>query len=221
MPPLLKRAGAEAIGTFFLVLIGPGAVMVDASTGGGLGAVGIALAFMMVVFTMVSGLGQVSGAHINPAVTIAFWSLGRVRSREVAGYVVAQCVGAIAAALFLRWVLGDIGHLGATLPNVGVWPSFAIEAVFSLVLMLVILGVTTDSRNSRVAAGLAIGCTVGFCALLGNMTGSSMNPARSLGPALAGGLWIGHWIYWAAPITGMLAATRVHLWFAGPAGMSA
>ncbi|HEU5219983.1 MAG TPA: MIP family channel protein [Gemmatimonadales bacterium] len=205
-PSLGQRAVAEAIGTFFLVLIGPGAVMVNAYAHGALGPTGIALAFAFVVLAMVYALGHLSGAHINPAVTVAFWSIGRVPGREVLPYVAAQSSGAILASLVLRLVLGPIGNLGATLPNVGTGRSFLVEWLFSFVLMLVIMAVATDSRVADGFAGLAVGLTVGFCALLGALTGASMNPARSLGPAIAGGGWSAHWIYWLAPITGMLAA---------------
>ena len=209
-PNLAQRAGAEAIGTFFLVLIGPGAVMVDAYSNGGLGVTGIALAFGFVVCAMIYGLGHLSGAHINPAVTIAFWSRGRLPARELLPYIGAQCTGAILASGVLRYVLGPVGSLGATLPNVGTERSFLIELLFSFVLMLVIMAVATDSRAVGPMAGVAVGLTVGFCAMLGPMTGSSMNPARSLGPAVAGGGWSAHWVYWVAPILGTVLAAAVY-----------
>ncbi|HSE68970.1 MAG TPA: aquaporin, partial [Gemmatimonadales bacterium] len=187
-----RRALAEGIGTFFLVLIGPGAVMVDAYTHGALGPTGIALAFALVIVAMVYALGHLSGAHINPAVTLAFWSVGRFSGREVASYVMAQCAGAILGSVVMRFVLGSIGDLGATLPHVGQARSFLIEWLFSFALMLVIMAVATDSRVADGAAGLAVGFTVGFCALLGPLTGASMNPARSLGPAVVGNIWSGH-----------------------------
>lgn len=206
----LRRALAEAIGTFFLVLIGPGAVMVNAYSNGALGGTGIALAFGFVVLAMVVTLGHISGAHINPAVTVAFWSVRRFPGREVFPYVLAQCSGAIAAALVLRSVLGTIGDSGATLPHVGIERAFLVEWLLSFVLMLVIMAVATDGRVADGVAAIAVGLTVGFCALLGPLTGSSMNPARSLGPALAGGQWVGQWLYWIAPLTGMIAAARVY-----------
>jgi aquaporin Z len=206
---LPRRAVAEGIGTFFLVLIGPGAVVVDAWSQGALGVTGIALAFAMVVLAMVHALGRISGAHINPAVTIALWSRGRIRREDVLPYILAQCAGAVAAAAVLRFLLGTTGKVGATVPHIGAGGSFVIEALMSFVLMLVIMAVVTDRNASGVAAP-AIGTTVGFCALLGPLTGSSMNPARSFGPAIAGGGWEGHWIYWGAPIIGMLAAAWVY-----------
>ena len=141
-----RRALAEGIGTFFLVLIGPGAVMVNASTGGALGPTGVALAFAFVVLAMVLALGHLSGAHINPAVTLAFWSVGRFPLSQVAPYVGAQCAGAVAASAVLRWVLGPVGGLGATFPHVGIARAFVVEGLLSFVLMLVIMAVATDDR---------------------------------------------------------------------------
>ncbi|HKP75170.1 MAG TPA: MIP family channel protein [Longimicrobiaceae bacterium] len=214
-----RRAVAEAIGTFALVLIGPGAAMVDAYSQGAIGHAGVALAFGFVVTAMIYTLGHVSGAHINPAVTLAFWSVGRFRSRDVLPYVLAQCAGAVAASLVLRWILGPVGHLGATLPGVGTGRSFVVEWLLSFILMFVIISVATDERVTAGFAGIAVGLTVGFEAMMGGpLTGASMNPARSLGPAVAGGGWDAHWIYWVAPITAMLVAVRVYD-FLRPAGI--
>jgi aquaporin Z len=208
---ILRRSVAEGLGTFFLVLVGPGAVMVNAYSEGAVGHVGVALAFGFVVLAMVYALGRISGAHINPAVTIAFWSAGRLPGRDVGPYLVAQCCGAVLASLFLRSILGPVGELGATLPALSRGGAFAIEWLLSFGLMFVILSVVTDERSTPGAAGIAIGLTVGFAALMGGpLTGASMNPARSLGPALAGGTWTSHWIYWVAPVTAMLLAVQVH-----------
>jgi aquaporin Z len=216
-----RRALAEAIGTFFLVLIGPGAAMVDAYTGGVVGHAGVALAFAFVVLAMIYALGHISGAHINPAVTLAFWPVGRFHGRDVLPYAAAQCAGAVLAAYALVAVLGPVGKVGATLPAVGVGGSFLVEWLLSFVLMLVVMAVATDQRVASGFAGIAVGLTVGFCAMTGGpLTGASMNPARSLGPAVAGGSWDAHWIYWLAPVTGMLAAARVYE-FLRPAGTAA
>jgi MIP family channel proteins len=202
-----RRAIAEGIGTFFLVLIGPGAAMVNAHTDGVIGHAGIALAFAFVVLAMIYTIGHLSGAHINPAVTVAFWSAGRFPGREVLPYVAAQCAGAVLASLVLLWILGPVGKLGATVPAIPVAPAFAVEWLLSFVLMFVIMAVATDERVADGFAGIAVGLTVGFDAMMGGpLTGASMNPARSLGPAVAGGIWNAHWIYWAAPITAMIAA---------------
>jgi len=207
---------AEVVGTFFLVLIGPGAAMVNAWTGGGLGVTGIAIAFAFVVIAMVYALGHVSGAHINPAVTIGFWSARRFPTREVVPYVVAQCAGAVAGALVLRAILGPVGHMGATLPAIAISATFVVEWLLSFVLMLVIMAVATDDRVAPGFAAIAVGLTVGFCALTGGpLTGASMNPARSFGPALVGGLWRAHWVYWLAPITAMVVAARLYEWLRG------
>lgn len=207
----VRRVASEALGTFFLVLIGPGAAMVDAFSGGRLGPVGIALAFAFVVTAMIYALGHLSGAHINPAVTLGFWSVGRFPAAEVAPYIIAQCSGGVAASLVLQSTLGAVGDLGATLPQISVPSAFVIEWLLSFALMFVIMAVATDDRVAGGFAAIAVGLTVGFCALMGGpITGASMNPARSLGPALIGGLWHGHWLYWVAPVTGMMAAGRTY-----------
>lgn len=208
-----RRAAAEALGTFFLVLIGPGAVMVDAFSGGAIGHPGVALSFAFVVLAMIYALGHISGAHINPAVTLAFWSAGRFRGRDVLPYVLAQCAGAVAAALSLRAILGPVGGMGATVPALPVGAAFAVEWLLSFGLMFVIMAVATDRRVAEGFAGIAVGLTVGFEAMMGGpLTGASMNPARSLGPAVAGGIWDAHWLYWVAPVTAMFAAARVYDW---------
>lgn len=206
-----RRAGAEALGTFFLVLIGPGAAMVNVHSAGQLGTVGIALAFAFVVTAMIYALGHLSGAHINPAVTLGFWSVGRFPAGKVVPYIIAQCSGGVAASLVLRATLGPVGDLGATLPRIPVPSAFVIEWLLSFALMFVIMAVATDERVADGFAALAVGLTVGFCALMaGPLTGASMNPARSFGPALAGWLWPAHWVYWLAPITAMMTAARAY-----------
>jgi MIP family channel proteins len=211
-----RRYVAECLGTATLVLIGPGAAMVAVSTRA-FGHVGVALAFGLAVALIISALGTLSGAHVNPAVTLAFWSVGRFPTREVVPYVVAQCIGAIAASLALRWLLGPIGGLGATVPALSLGRSFAVEMGYTLILGLVIFGVATDERVPRSVPPFAIGATVFAGALVtGPLTGGSFNPARSLGPAVAGGVWTAHWLYWVAPIAGMLVAARVHEWLHGP-----
>ena len=202
-----RRAAAEGIGTFFLVLIGPGAAMVNTHTDGVIGHAGIALAFAFVVLAMIYTIGHLSGAHINPAVTIAFWSARRFPAREVLPYVAAQCAGAVTASLVLRWILGPVGNLGATIPTIPIGRAFAVEWLLSFVLMFVIMAVATDERVAGGFAGIAVGLTVGFDAMMGGpLTGASMNPARSLGPAVAGGIWDSHWIYWLGPVTAMIVA---------------
>ena len=198
-----RRWTAEAVGTFFLVLVGPGAAAVNASTHGAIGVTGIALAFALVISAMVFATGRVSGAHMNPAVTLAFWRIGRFPAREVIPYLAAQCAGGTAAAFLLRIAVGAAVAGAATRPVVAPMTALALEAVMSFALMFVIMAVATDPRMESGGAALAVGATVGAFALMGGpLTGASMNPARSLAPALASGIWTSHWIYWAGPIVG-------------------
>jgi aquaporin Z len=185
--------------------------MVNAYTGGAVSHVGVALSFAFVVLAMIYALGHLSGAHINPAVTLAFWSVGRFPPAEVVPYVAAQCVGAVAASFLSRSALGTAGSVGATLPSLSIPAAFGVEWLLSFALMFVIMAVATDQRVADGFAAIAVGLTVGFCAMVGGpLTGASMNPARSLGPAVAGNLWRGHWLYWVAPITAMMIAARVY-----------
>ena len=202
--PLRWRLGVEAVGTFLLVLVGPGAVMADAWSGGRVTHVGVALAFAFVITAVVAAFGPISGAHINPAVSVALAWRGKLRGAELVPYVLAQLAGAVVAAALLRYLLGPVGHNGATLPAIGAERTFVLEGVMSFALGIVAF------RSRGALAPLAIGVTVGFCALMGGtLTGASMNPARSFGPALVGGEWAGHWIYWLAPIVGMMFAAAV------------
>ena len=185
--------------------------MVNAYSGGSLGQVGIALAFAFVVVSMIYALGHLSGAHINPAVTVAFWSARRFPTVEVVPYVLAQCAGGVAASCALRAAFGPVGNMGATLPAIPVVAAFGVEWLLSFALMFVIMAVATDERVADGFAALAVGLTVGFCALMGGaLTGASMNPARSFGPALVGGLWRAHWLYWLSPISAMIVAARTY-----------
>lgn len=205
-----RQLVAEALGTALLVIVGAGSIMTDVLSGHSLGAVGIALSFMLVVLAVIIALGHISGAHINPAVTLALWSVRRFPARAVAPYIVAQCAGAVVGAMLLRATLGNVASVGATVPHVPVPSALAVEFAFSFALMFVIAAVATDERVQGGIGPLAIAGTVGFCALQGWLTGASMNPARSLGPAVASGVWTAHWIYWLAPIAGMLAAAQLY-----------
>jgi aquaporin NIP len=197
-----RRLGAEALGTFALVFFGAGAVMVAAEYGS-FGQLGIALAFGLVIAAMVYALGHISGAHLNPAVTLAFALSRHFPWRLVAGYWLAQAAGATAAALLLRASLGDVANVGATQPSGSDGQSFLWEIVLTFVLMLVIMAVATDTRAVGEAAAIAIGGTVALDALVGGpISGASMNPARSLGPALAAGELGSLWIYLLAPSVG-------------------
>jgi MIP family channel proteins len=200
--PLGRRLTAEALGTFALVFFGAGAIMV-ASRNGSLGQVGIALAFGLVIAAMVYALGHISGAHLNPAVSLAFALSRHFPWRLVGAYWTAQFLGAIAAALLLRGSLGDVADVGATTPSGSDGQSFLWEVVLTFFLMLVIMAVATDTRAVGEAAAIAIGGTVALGALVGGpVSGASMNPARSLGPALAAGELDSLWIYLLAPLLG-------------------
>ena len=201
---LSRRAGAEAIAAFALVFAGCGAIVADARYDGALGTVGIALVFGLIIMVMVYATGHLSGAHINPAVTIAFTLTRHFPARDAVAYVGAQITGATAGALVLLSVWTDKpAHLGATLPSVGTGSALVYEVVLTAFLMFVILAVATDVRAVGAAAAIAIGGTVGLDALFGGpVTGASMNPARSLGPALVAGEWSDLWIYIVGPIAG-------------------
>lgn len=201
-----RRAMAEGVATFFFVLLGTGAIMIDARTGGEVGIVGIALAFAFALIVLVYAIGHLSGGHINPAVTIALWAVRRFPAKDALLYIVAQCVGATAASLVLWGMLGEIGGVGATVPTIAASEAFAVEWMLTFVLMFVIAAVASDERVAYGFAGVAIGLTVGADVIFGyTLTGASMNPARSLGPAVAAGIWDAHWIYWLAPILGAVA----------------
>ena len=207
---LARRVVAELLGTFALVAVGPGAVMVAARTHA-FGHGEVALAFGLVVTLVVAATGHIGGAHINPAVTVGFWSVGRFPRRELLPYVVAQCVGAIAASALLGWLLGPVGHFGATVPALPLPQSFVVELGFTGLLGFVIMAVATDVRSPRMLAPFVIGATVWVGALVtGPLTGGSFNPARSLGPAVLGGIWTAHWLYWIAPIAGMTAGMHLY-----------
>jgi aquaporin NIP len=199
---LARRVAAEALGTFALVFFGAGAIMV-ASKSGAFGQLGIALGFGLVITTMIYALGHISGAHFNPAVSFAFALSRHFPWSRVGAYWLGQCLGATAAALFLRASLGDIANVGATQPSGSDAQSFLWEVVLTFFLMLVIMAVATDTRAVGEAAAIAVGGTVGLCALVGGpVSGASMNPARSLGPALAAGELDSLWIYLLAPLLG-------------------
>jgi aquaporin NIP len=201
-----RRALAEGIATFALVFAGCGAIVAEAHYGQPLGAVGVALTFGLVIMVMVYATGHLSGAHINPAVTIAFTVTRHFPARDAIAYIAGQLTGAIAAALALLAIWpGQPGDLGATLPHVGAGSALVYEVILTAFLMFVIMAVATDTRAVGAAAAIAIGGTVALDALFGGpVTGASMNPARSLGPALAAGRWQDIWIYLVGPVAGAL-----------------
>jgi aquaporin NIP len=203
-PALGRRAAAEALAAFALVFAGCGAIVTDATRDGALGAVGVSLVFGLVIMAMVYATGHLSGAHINPAVTLAFTLTRHFPARDAAVYVAAQLAGATAGALLLAaaWP-DDPANLGATVPSVGAGAALLYEIFLTAILMFVIVAVATDTRAVGAGAALAIGGAVGLDALFGGpITGASMNPARSFGPALVSGSWTDFWIYLAGPVIG-------------------
>ena len=203
----LRRLFSELLGTFALVL---------AASGGGLlhakGQISLAAAVVapgLMVMAIILFMGAVSGAHLNPAVSLAFALRGDFPWRRVPGYIVTQLVGATLACLFLRWVFGNVEHLGATLPGPGYqdWQALLMEIALTVLLVSVILGTASAAQNVGAIAALGVG---GYIALAGlwaaPVSGVSMNPARSFGPALASGYWTGYWVYVVGPVTGALIA---------------
>ena len=198
----MRALAAEAIGTFALVFAGAGAVMVDAKTHQ-LGHVGVALTFGLVIMAMIYAVGHVSGAHFNPAVTFSFALTRHFPWSRAVGYWAAQFVGALTAAAILRGSLGSIAHVGATLPSGSEAQSFLWELIMTAFLLFVILAVATDTRAVGEAAAIAIGGTIGLDAMFGGpISGASMNPMRSLGPALVSGDLHALWLYIVAPVVG-------------------
>jgi len=220
--PLLRKAGADAVGTFALVFAGCGAVVVEAQTGA-LGHVGVCMVFGLVVAVMICATGHISGAHFNPAVTLAFAATGSFPWREVPAYVIAQLIAAVVASAAILGLVGSEASLGATTPSVDLGPAIGLEILLTFFLMFVIKAVATDSRAAGNIAALAIGGTVALCALMGGpLTGASMNPARSLGPALVSGVFDHQWLYIVAPIVGAIAGAWVYSVVAcGPADQTA
>jgi aquaporin Z len=198
-----NKLTAELIGTYCLVFAGAGAIVVNDTFEGSVTHVGIALTFGLVVMAMIYALGEISGAHINPAVTIAFFVAGRFDGKLVVPYIVAQTIGAVLASVTLRILFSEHENLGSTIPS-GTWhQSFLFEFILTAILMLVILRVSSGSKESGIMAGAAIGATVGLEAMFaGPVCGASMNPARSLGPAVVS-MTLDHlWVYVVATIAG-------------------
>jgi aquaporin Z len=208
----MNRLIAEIIATFALVFAGTGAVIVNQSVGS-VTHVGIALTFGLIVMAMIYAVGDISGAHMNPAVTIAFAVGGRFAWRQVVPYVLAQLVGAFAASGLMRLLFLDQTSLGGTYPAGPWWQSFILEIVLTFLLMFVVLCVSTGSKEKGIMAGAAIGSVVALEALFaGPICGASMNPARSIAPAIVSMQMQSLWIYIAAPILGAVAAVFAHVW---------
>lgn len=210
-PPLPRRLLSEFVGTYAMILAGTGAVVVDSCFHGALTHLGVALAWGMIVTILIYSFGDISGAHFNPAVSLGFLASGRFPAGELAPYLGAQISGALGASLTLRMLFPADPLLGATLPSGGELQSLILEFLLTLLLMLVILNVSHGPKEKGITAGIAVGMTIGLEALVfGPVCGASMNPARSLAPALVSGHLAHLWIYLTAPLLGSLAAVPLH-----------
>jgi len=203
----MKRLFAETLGTFALVFAGTGAIVINQASNGAISHAGIALTFGLIVLAMIYTFGDVSGAHLNPAVTTAFAAAGRFPWREVPGYIGAQLTGAFLASGLLRFLFPGNATLGATLPAGAASQSLVLETVLTFLLMLVILNVSTGAKEKGITAGIAIGSVIALEAMFaGPICGASMNPARSIAPAVVSGNLAHLWLYITGPLLGALLA---------------
>lgn len=206
----MKKYVAEAVGTFCLVFAGTGAIVINDVSSGEVSHIGIALTFGLIVMSMIYAVGHVSGAHINPAVTVGFWLSRRLPGKVVGPYILSQLVGAFAASS-LVWLMFTHKTLGATHPAGSATQTFVLEAVLTAILMFVILSVVSGPKETGLLAGVAIGGVIALEALFaGPISGASMNPARSLAPAVISGGIGDVWIYLAAPIVGAAVGVFTH-----------
>jgi aquaporin Z len=202
----MRKLAAELVGTFILVFAGTGAIVINEATGA-VSHVGIALTFGLVVLAMIYAVGDVSGAHLNPAVTLGFFVGRRFEARWVLPYIASQCLGAVLASITLRLLFPASTTLGATLPAGDALQSFVLETILAFILMFVILSVSTGPKEKGIMAGIAVGAVIALEALFaGPISGASMNPARSLAPALISWHLAYLWVYLAAPVLGALAS---------------
>lgn len=212
-PTRLHCLAAEFVGTFGLVFSGTGAIVINEVSGGVVGHVGIGLTFGLIVMVMIYAFGHISGAHLNPAVTLAFAAGRHFPWPVVPQYWAAQIAGGITASLVHRFLFGNVANLGVTLPFGSAGQSFGLEIVLTLILMVVITSVATDTRAVGQAAAIAIGGTIGLEALFaGPISGASMNPARSLAPAIVSGTWTDQWLYVAGPALGAVLGVSLYNW---------
>jgi aquaporin NIP len=201
---------AEFIGTFFLVFAGTGAIVVD-SISHAVTHVGISIVFGLVIAVLIYALGHISGAHFNPAVTVGFWVLGEFPAKRVAWYVATQSLGAVCASALLFAMFGRAGGLGVTLPQGPAAISLILEIAMTFLLVFVIFGSAVHGKAVKSFAGIAIGGTIALDALFGGpVSGASMNPARSIGPALVSGVWVDQWVYMVGPLLGALLAVAAY-----------
>jgi aquaporin Z len=203
----MKKLCAESLGTFALVFAGTGAIIIDEATHGSITHVGVALTFGLIILAMIYTFGDISGAHFNPAVTIGFWASKRLPGRDVGPYIISQCIGAVLASVTLRFLFPTNQLLGSTMPAGSDLQSFVLETLLTFFLMLTILNVSTGAKEKGITAGIAVGSVIALEAMFaGPICGASMNPARSLAPALVS-LHPEHlWLYILAPILGACLA---------------
>lgn len=212
----MKKYLAETVGTFVLVFAGTGAIVVGDLMPGTISPSGVALTFGFAITAMIYSIGNISGAHLNPAVTISFWFSGRLEFREVLPYGIGQLAGALGASGLLHMMFPEHSTLGATLPAESLRQSLVMELVLGFILMFVILNVSTGAKEKGIMAGVAVGATIAMGALFaGPVSGASMNPARSIGPALVSGYWEHLWIYLVGPVVGALLASPFCQWIQG------
>ena len=203
----MKNYISEFIGTFAMIFCGTGAMTINEVTGGDVTHVGIGITWGLIVMAMIYAFGEISGAHFNPAVSIAFAYAKKFSWKEVPKYIFFQVAGAFAASLLLMWLFPKSELLGATIPSVDVWRAFVLELILTFFLMVVIINVSTGSKEIGMMAGISIGSVVLLEALFaGPITNASMNPARSLAPNIVSGNIKGLWLYILAPIIGALLA---------------
>ena len=212
MAESIKKASfAEFVGTFLLVFFGTGAIVINSVYNGVIGHLGISIAFGLIVLAVIYAIGEISGAHLNPAVSLGFYFAKTMTLAKTLWYILAQVLGAIFASVILRFLFPEAMTLGETLPTGSILQTFILEFILSFALMFVIINVATGSKEQGVVAGLAIGMTVLICALIGGpISGASMNPARSIGPALISFELHHLWIYILSPIAG--AVSSIFVW---------
>ena len=208
---MVRKSVSEILGTFALVFCGTGAIVIDTQTKGAVTHVGVAVTFGLIVMAMIYGLGEVSGAHLNPAVSIAFTLAGRLPARALVPYIASQLTGAFLASVTLKLLFPTDQLLGATIPAGSAWQSFVLELLLTYILMIVIINVATGPKEQGLFAGIAIGSVILLEAMFaGPICGASMNPARSLAPAIVSGHIENLWVYLTAPVIG--AALAIPTW---------
>ncbi|MDX1951055.1 MAG: aquaporin [Verrucomicrobiota bacterium] len=206
----MNKLLAEFLGTFALVFAGTGAIVINHASGGAIGHVGIAFTFGLIVLAMIYTFGEVSGAHLNPAVTLGFFAASRFEAKNVGPYILTQCLGALAASGVLRFLFPADKTLGATLPAGSALQSFILELILTFFLMLVILRVSTGAKEKGITAGIVVGAVIALEAMFaGPICGASMNPARSLAPAVVSGHTEHLWVYLVATVLGAVLAVPV------------